>query len=36
MSGAFIDFLGEIYVEDTDLIIMRPEFDTAARTQEDL
>jgi hypothetical protein len=32
MSGAIIDFLGEIYVDNTDLIITRPEFDTAART----
>jgi hypothetical protein len=36
MSGAIIDFLGEIYVDDTDLIITRPEFYTAARTQEGL
>ena len=36
MSGAIIDFLGEIYVDNTDLIITRPEFDTAARTQEGL
>jgi hypothetical protein len=36
MSEAIIDFLGEIYVDDTDLIITRPEFDTAARTQEGL
>jgi hypothetical protein len=36
MSGAVIDFLGEIYVDDTDLIIMPPEFDTAVHTQEGL
>ncbi len=36
MSGAIINFLGEIYVNDTDLIITRPEFDTALRLQEGL
>ncbi len=36
MSGAIIDFLGDIYVDDTDLIITRPEFENAARTQEGL
>ena len=36
MSGAIIDFLGEIYVDDTDLIITRPEFTTAQETQEGL
>jgi hypothetical protein len=36
MSGAIIDFLGKIYVDDTDLIITRPEFDTALHTQEGL
>ncbi len=36
MSGAIIDFLGEIYVDNTDLIIMWPEFDTAVHTQEGL
>jgi hypothetical protein len=36
ISGAIIDFLGEIYVDDTDFIITRPEFDTALHTQEGL
>jgi hypothetical protein len=36
MSGAIIDFLGEIYVDDTDLIITCPEFYTALHTQEGL
>jgi hypothetical protein len=36
ISGAIIDFLGEIYVDDTDLIIIRPEFTTARETQEGL
>ena len=36
MSGAIIDFLGEIYVDDTDLIITRPEFTTPEGTQEGL
>jgi hypothetical protein len=36
MSGAIIDFQGEIYVNDTDLIITWPEFDTALRSQESL
>jgi hypothetical protein len=36
ISGAIIDFLGEIYVDDTDLIITRPEFTTPEGTQEGL
>ncbi len=36
ISGAIIDFLGEIYVEDMDLIITRPEFTTEKETQEGL
>ena len=34
ISGVIIDFLGEIYVDDTDLIVTRPEFRTASETQE--
>jgi hypothetical protein len=36
ISGAIINFLGEIYVNDTDLIITRPEFTTEKDTQEGL
>ncbi len=36
ISGAIIDFLGEIFVDDTELIITRPEFTTAQETQEGL
>jgi hypothetical protein len=36
MSGAIINFLGEIHVDDTDLIIPGPEFDTMLRLQEGL
>ena len=36
ISGAIIGFLGEIYVDDTDLIVTRPEFTTARETQEGL
>jgi hypothetical protein len=36
ISGAIIDFLGEISVDDTDLIITVPEFDTALSAQEGL
>jgi hypothetical protein len=36
ISGAIIDFLGEIYVDDTDLIITQPEFTTEQETQEGL
>jgi len=36
ISGSIIDFLGEIYVDDTDLIVTRPEFTTAQETQEGL
>ncbi len=36
ISGAIIKFLGEIYVNDTDLIITGPEFMTEKETQEGL
>jgi hypothetical protein len=36
ISGTIIDFLGEIYVDDTDLIITRPEFTTEKETPEGL
>ena len=36
ISGAIIDFLGEIYVNDTNLVVTRPEFTTAQETQEGL
>ncbi len=36
IRGSIIDFLGEIYVDDMDLIITRPEFDTASHSQEGL
>ncbi len=36
ISGAIIDFLGEIYVDDTDLIVTRPEVTTEQETQEGL
>jgi hypothetical protein len=36
MSSAIIDFLGKIYVDDTNLIITRPEFTTKSATQEGL
>ena len=36
MSGVIIDFLGEIYVHDTDLIVTQPNFTTAEETQEGL
>jgi hypothetical protein len=36
ISGAIIDFLGEIYVNDMGLIITRPEFMTEKETQEGL
>jgi hypothetical protein len=36
ISGTIIDFLGERYVDDRDLIITRPEFTTAQETQEGL
>ncbi len=32
--GAIINFLGEIYVDNTDLIITRPEMTTPSDTQE--
>jgi hypothetical protein len=36
ISGAIIDFLGEIYVNNTDLIITQPEFMMEKETQEGL
>ncbi len=36
ISGAIIDFLGEIYVNNMDLIITRLEFTTEKETQEGL
>jgi hypothetical protein len=36
ISSAIIIFWGEIYVDDTDLIITRPEFTTEQQTQEGL
>jgi hypothetical protein len=36
LSGAIINFFGEIYVNDTDLIITWPEFDTTLCLQEGL
>jgi hypothetical protein len=36
ISGAIIDFLEEIYVDNTDLIITRPEMTTPLDTQEGL
>jgi hypothetical protein len=36
ISGAMVNFLGEMCVDDTDLIITRPEFTTEQQTQEGL
>ncbi len=36
MSGTIIEFLGEIYIDNTDLIVIRPELTTAQETQEGL
>jgi hypothetical protein len=36
ISGAIIDFLGEIYVNNTDLIVTRPELTTAAAAHKEL
>ncbi len=36
MSGAIIDFLGEIFVDDTDLIITRPDLVSSANVQDEL
>ncbi len=36
ISRTIIEFLGEIYVNDTDLIITRPEFTTEKETEEGL
>ncbi len=36
ISGAIIDFLGKIYVDDTDLIVKRPDLVSAADVKEEL
>jgi hypothetical protein len=36
ISGTIIDFLGEIYVDNTDLIVTRPNLTTAAAVHEEL
>ncbi len=36
MSGVIIDFLGKIYVDDTDLIVTRPDLVSSADVQEEL
>ena len=36
ISGAVIDFLGEIYVDDTDLIVMHPDLETQEAVLEGL
>jgi hypothetical protein len=36
ISGVIIDFLGKIYVDDTDLIVTRPDLVSAADVQEEL
>ncbi len=36
ISGTIIDFLGEIYVNNTDLIVTRPVFMTAAAVHKEL
>jgi hypothetical protein len=36
MSGAIIDFLGEIYVDDTDFIITRPDLVSSVNVQDEL
>jgi hypothetical protein len=36
ISGAAIDFLGEIYVDDTDLIVTHPDLETSAAVLESL
>ncbi len=36
ISGTIIDFLGEIYVDNTDLIMTRPELTTAAVAHKEL
>jgi hypothetical protein len=36
ISGVIIDFLGEIYVDDTDLIVTCPDLASAADVQEEL
>jgi hypothetical protein len=36
ISGTIIDFLREIYVDDTDLIVTHPNLTTAAAVHEEL
>ncbi len=36
ISGTIINFLGEIYVDDTDLIVTRPNLTTVAAVHEEL
>ncbi len=36
ISGAVIDFLGEIYVDDTNLIVTHPDLETSAAVLEGL
>ncbi len=36
ISGAFIDFLGEIYVDDTELIVTHPNLTTPKAVLEKL
>jgi hypothetical protein len=36
ISGTIIDFLGEIYIDDTDLIVTHPNLTTAAAVHEEL
>jgi hypothetical protein len=36
INGTIIDFLGDIYVNDTDLIVTRPELTTAAVVHKEL
>jgi hypothetical protein len=35
ICGVIIDFLGKIYVDDTDLIVTRPDLVSAADVQEE-
>ncbi len=36
MSGVIIDFLGKIYVDDTDLIVTHPDLVSSVDIQEEL
>jgi hypothetical protein len=36
ISGTIIDFLGEIYVDDTNLIVTRPNLTTAVTVHKEL